>query len=156
MAELILSIDFAVPPKDVFVFFVPQRMPHWYGVEMDACFEVQGGAPDFAVGQKVRIAGHLGSHALALTVVVTAYEWGRLLEWRFQDSYGVKGLQRWELEPSASGSGTRLTMRDSYEIPSAFGRFFDRIFTRRAVALRDRESLARLQRLVPQNVAAHN
>jgi|ERR1700719_1200330 hypothetical protein len=156
MAELILSIDFAVPPKDVFVFFVPQRMPHWYGVEMDACFEVQGGAPDFAVGQKVRIAGHLGSHALALTVVVTAYEWGRLLEWRFQDSYGVKGLQRWELEPSASGSGTRLTMRDSYEMPSAFGRFFDRIFTRRAVALRDRESLARLQRLVPQNVAAHN
>ena len=156
MAELILSIDFAVPPKDVFVFFVPQRMPHWYGVEMDACFEVQGGAPDFAVGQKGRIAGHLGSHALALTVVVTAYEWGRLLEWRFQDSYGVKGLQRWELEPSASGSGTRLTMRDSYEIPSAFGRFFDRIFTRRAVALRDRESLARLQRLVPQNVAAHN
>jgi hypothetical protein len=117
---------------------------------------VQGGAPDFAVGQKVRIAGHLGSHALALTVVVTAYEWGRLLEWRFQDSYGVKGLQRWELEPSASGSGTRLTMRDSYEMPSAFGRFFDRIFTRRAVALRDRESLARLQRLVPQNVAAHN
>jgi len=156
MAELIFSIDFAVPPKDVFVFFVPQRMPHWYGVEMDACFEVQGGAPDFAVGQKVRIAGHLGSHALALTVVVRAYEWGRLLEWRFQDSYGVKGLQRWELEPSASGSGTRLTMRDSYEMPSAFGRFFDRIFTRRAVALRDRESLARLQRLVPQNVAAHN
>lgn len=156
MAELIFSIDFAVPPKDVFVFFVPQRMPHWYGVEMDACFEVQGGASDFAVGQKIRIAGHLGSHALALTVVVTAYEWGRLLEWRFQDSYGVKGLQRWELEPSASGSGTRLTMRDSYEMPSAFGRFFDRIFTRRAVALRDRESLARLQRLVPQNVAAHN
>jgi uncharacterized protein YndB with AHSA1/START domain len=153
MAKLTFAIDFAVPPNDVFVFFVPQRMPHWYGIEMDACFEVQGGAADFAVGQKVRIAGHLGSHALTLTVVVTAYEWGRLLEWRFQDSYGVKGLQRWELGPSSSG-GTRLTMHDSYKMPSAFGRFFDRIFTRRAVALRDRESLARLQRLVPQGVAA--
>jgi hypothetical protein len=149
MAELTFSIDFIAPPNDVFVFFVPQRMPLWYGVEMEACFEVQGGAPDFAVGQKVRIAGHLGSHQLTLTVVVTAYEWGRLLEWRFQDSYGVRGLQQWELAPSASG-GTRLTMRDSYEMPSAFGRLFDRVFTRRAVALRDRESLARLQRLVPQ------
>jgi uncharacterized protein YndB with AHSA1/START domain len=149
MAELTFSIDFIAPPNEVFVFFVPQRMPLWYGVEMEACFEVQGGAPDFAVGQKVRIAGHLGSHQLTLTVVVTAYEWGRLLEWRFEDSYGVRGLQQWELAPSASG-GTRLTMRDSYEMPSAFGRLFDRVFTRRAVALRDRESLARLQRLVPQ------
>ena len=156
MADLTFSIDFAAPPNEVFVFFVPQRMPLWYGVEMDACFEVQGGAVDFAAGQKVRITGHLGSHQLTLTVVVTAYDWGRLLEWRFQDSYGVRGLQRWELVPSASGNGSRLTMRDSYEMPSAFGRFFDRIFTRRAVALRDRESLARLQRLVPQNVAAHN
>jgi len=156
MAELNFAIDFAVPPNDVFVFFVPQRMPHWYGVEMDACFEVQGGAPDFVVGQKVRIAGHLGSNAVTLTVVVTAYEWGRLLEWRFQDSYGVKGLQRWELAASASG-GTRLTMHDSYEMPSAFGKFFDRVFTRRAVALRDREWLARLQRMVPvpQNATTH-
>jgi uncharacterized protein YndB with AHSA1/START domain len=156
MAELTFTIDFAVPPNEVFVFFVPQRMPLWYGVEMDACFEVQERAQDFATGQKVRIAGHLGSHALTLTVVVTAYEWGRLLEWRFQDSYGVRGLQRWELAPAASGSGTHLTMRDSYEMPSAFGRFFDRVFTRRAVALRDRAWLARLQQLVPQGAAAES
>jgi uncharacterized protein YndB with AHSA1/START domain len=156
MAELTFSIDFTVPPNDVFVFFVPQRMPHWYGVEMDACFEVQGGAPDFAVGQKVRIAGKLGKREMTMTVVVTAYEWGRLLEWRFQDAYGVRGLQRWELAPLASGSGTRLTMRDSYEMPGAFGKFFDRVFTRRAVALRDREWLARLQRMVPPGVAVNS
>lgn len=154
MAELTFTIDFAVPPNEVFVFFVPQRMPLWYGVEMGACFEVQGGAPDFAVGQKVRIAGHLGARELTLTVVITACEWGRLLEWRFQDSYGVRGLQRWEIAPAASGSGTRLTMSDSYEMPSAFGRFFDRVLTRHAVALRDRTWLARLQRLVPQGAAA--
>jgi len=29
-------------------------MPYWYGAEMEACIEVQGGASDFAVAQKVR------------------------------------------------------------------------------------------------------
>jgi len=145
MADLTLSIEIAAPPKEIFVFLVPQRMPLWYGAEMDCAFEVQGGAADFAVGQKVRIAGRLGRREVALTVVITAYRWERLLEWRFQDSYGVRGLQRWELE-EANGK-IRLTMRDSYEMPGAFGRFFDRIFTRRAVAARDRSWLARLQHL---------
>ena len=145
MADLTLSIEIAVLPKEIFVFFVPQRMPLWYGAEMDCTFEVQGGAADFAVGQKVRIAGKLGRREVALTMVITAYAWERLLEWRFQDSYGVRGLQRWELE-EASGK-TRLAMRDSYEMPGAFGRFTDRIFTRRAVAARDRSWLARLQHL---------
>ena len=145
MADLTFSLDIAAPPNEIFVFFVPQRMPLWYGTEMDAKFEVQGGASDFAVGQKVRISGDLGSHEVILTVVITAYEWERLLEWQFQDSYGVRGKQRWELQ--GVGGKTQLTMRDSYQMPSAFGRFFDKIFTRFAVAQRDRAWLARLQHL---------
>lgn len=151
MADIVLSADFAVAPNEVFVFFVPQRMPLWYGTEMDACFEVQRGASDFAVGQKVRIAGKLGRREVTLTVVITAYEWCRLLEWHFQDSYGVKGSQRWDLAPIASGRGSRLTMRDSYEMPGAFGRFIDRIFTRHAVRRRDESWLARLQSLVQRH-----
>ena len=145
MADLTLSLDIATPRNEIFVFFVPQRMPLWYGTEMNAKFEVQGGAPDFAVGQKVRISGDLGSHEVILTVVITAYEWERLLEWQFQDSYGVRGMQRWELQ-SVAGK-THLTMRDNYQMPGAFGRFFDKIFTRFAVAQRDRAWLARLQQL---------
>jgi len=145
MADLKFSIEFATTPNEIFVFFVPQRMPLWYGVEMDAKFEVQGGAADFAVGQKVRIAGLLSGHEVALTVVVTAYRWERLLEWRFQDSYGVRGVQRWEIELWAGK--TVLRMRDSYQMPSAFGRVFDMVFTRFAVAQRDRAWLDRLQRL---------
>jgi|SRR5215469_10498688 len=151
MAEILLSADFAAPPAEVFVFFVPQRMPLWYGAEMDVCFEVQGGAPEFAVGQKVRITGNLGRREVALTVVVTAYEWCRLLEWRFQDRYGVKGFQRWDLAPNAARSGSRLTMRDSYEMPGAFGRFIDRLFTRHAVHRRDESWLSRLRSLVPRH-----
>jgi uncharacterized protein YndB with AHSA1/START domain len=145
MADLTFSIEIAAPPNEVFVFFVPQRMPLWYGVEIDSKFELQGGAPDFATGQKVRIKGRLRQHEMTLTVVITAYEWERLLEWQFQDSYGVRGKQRWELERIAGK--TQLSMRDSYQMPSAFGRFFDKIFTRFAVAQRDRAWLRRLQRL---------
>jgi hypothetical protein len=145
MADLSFSIDIAAPPKEIFVFFVPQRMPHWYGTEMNAKFEVQGGGPDFAVGQKVRISGDLRSYEVVLTVVITAYEWERLLEWQFQDSYGVRGKQRWELQGVAGR--TTLTMRDTYQMPSAFGRVFDKIFTRFAVTQRDRAWLTRLQQL---------
>ena len=145
MADLTFSFDIAAPPNEVFVFFVPQRMPLWYGTEMDAKFEVQGGAADFAVGQKVRITGRLSQYEMMLTVVITAYEWERLLEWQFQDSYGVRGKQRWELQGAAGK--TQLLMRDSYQMPSAFGRFSDKIFTRFAVTQRDRAWLTRLQRL---------
>lgn len=149
MADFDFSLDIAAPPNEIFAFLVPQRMPLWYGAEMDACFEVQGGASEFAASQKVRIAGRLGSREVTLTVVITAYEWERLLEWRFQDSLGVRGLQRWELAPIASG--TRLTMRDSYQMPGALGRIFDLIFTRYAVARRDRFWLARLQKLATRS-----
>jgi len=145
MADLSFSVDIPAPPNEVFAFFVPQRMPLWYGAEMDSHFEVQSGASEFAVGQKVRIAGRLGNREMSLTVVITAYEWERLLEWRFQDSFGVRGLQRWELMPVAPG--TRLAMRDSYEMPGMLGRLLDSLFTRHAVSRRDRSWLARLQKL---------
>jgi uncharacterized protein YndB with AHSA1/START domain len=145
MANLEFARDFAVPTNEVFVFFVPQRMPLWYAAEMDSHFEVQGGASDFAVGQKVRITGKLGAREVTLTVVITAYEWERLLEWQFQDSYGVRGLQRWKLEPIPGG--TRLRMRDSYQMPGWIGRIADAVFTRFAVGQRDRAWLGGLQRL---------
>jgi hypothetical protein len=143
MAHLEFSRDFSVAPNEVFVFLVPQRMPLWYGTEMNSHFEVQGGASDFAVGQKVQITGKFGKREVSLTVVITAYRWEKLLEWQFQDSYGVRGLQRWELE--SVPSGTRLQMRDSYQMPGLSGRLIDAAFTRFAVARRDRTWLDRLQ-----------
>jgi hypothetical protein len=145
MAHLEFSRDFSVAPNEVFVFLVPQRMPLWYGTEMNSHFEVQGGASDFAVGQKVQITGKLGKREVSLTVVITAYRWEKLLEWQFQDSYGVRGLQCWELE--SVSTGTRLCMRDSYQMPGLSGRLIDAAFTRFAVAQRDRTCLDRLQRL---------
>jgi hypothetical protein len=145
MANLEFVRDFTVPSKEIFVFFVPQRMPLWYGAEMKSCFEVQGGASDFALGQKVRITGRLAEREVTLTTVVTAYQWDRLFEWQFQDSYGVRGKQRWELEQT--GSGTKLVMRDHYEMPGSINKIIDRLFTRYGVAARDRSWLDRLQRL---------
>src|SRR5271156_3851290 len=106
MSRIELATQISTTPNEIFVFFVPQRMPHWYGAEMNARFEVQGGAPDFAAGQKIRITGTLQNYELTLTVVVTAYEWNHHLEWQFQDSYGVRGMQRWDLQPE--GSETKL------------------------------------------------
>jgi uncharacterized membrane protein len=120
-------------------------MPYWYGAEMNCEFEVLGGAADFEIGQKVRITGRLGSREISLTATVTQFEFGRFLEWRFQDSYGVKGMQSWEID--AVDGGTLVRMRDQYEMPGAFGRAFDWLFTRHAVARRDRDWLARLKRL---------
>jgi hypothetical protein len=145
MANLEFVRDFTVSSKEIFVFFVPQRMPLWYGAEMKSCFEVQGGASDFALGQKVRITGRLAEREVTLTTVVTAYQWDRLFEWQFQDSYGVRGKQRWELEQTRSG--TKLVMRDHYEMPGSINKIIDRLFTRYGVAARDRSWLDRLQRL---------
>ncbi|MFZ3217166.1 MAG: SRPBCC family protein [Candidatus Acidiferrales bacterium] len=144
MARINLACEIATTPNEIFVFFVPQRMPLWYGVEMDAHFEVQGGAPDFAVGQKVRITGRLQRHDVTLTAVITVYQWEQNLEWQFQDAYGVRGMQRWDLQPLASGK-TRVTMRDEYQMPSTSGKIFDRLVTSRAVRLRDRAWLDRLR-----------
>ncbi len=81
MAKLEFIVDMAAPPDRVFAFFVPQRMPYWYGAEMESRFEVQRGAAEFAVGLKVRITGRLGRKEVSHTAVVTRHDWGRLLEY---------------------------------------------------------------------------
>ncbi len=57
MARLFFALEIDAPADRVFAFFVPQRMPYWYGAEMEMHFEVQAGASDFQVGQKVRLTG---------------------------------------------------------------------------------------------------
>ncbi len=156
MARLEFSQRISATPALVSAFFVPQRMPYWYGYEMKAEFEVLGGAADFAPGQKVRIIGKLGARDVALTAVVTRYEFGRALEWQFQDAYGVKGTQSWEIAPATNASplmeAAIVHMRDVYEMPGRFAQFIDAIFTRHAVARRDRAWLARLTRLAERRV----
>ena len=163
MARLQFSVVIAAPVDRVFVFFVPQRMVYWYAAEMQAEFELQGGAAEFAVGQKMRITGRIGRREVSLTAVVTRYEWLRVLEWRFQDAFGVRGMQSWELEPmratvapqavgtpagtSAPALCTRVTMRDEYELPGWFGRVWDRLLMRHAVGRRGRAALTLLKRL---------
>lgn len=148
VAKIALTVDIAAPPDRVGVFFVPQRMPYWYGAEMQAEFTLLGGAADFAAGQKVQIRGTLGKRCVSLTAVVTEFSFARVVEWRFQDQYGVRGLQRWEIQPAARGS--ILRMRDEYELPGFVGHMMDWLMTRHAVGQRDREYLARLKRLAEQ------
>lgn len=145
MTKVELCIEIAAPPNRVAVFFVPQRMTYWYGADVGAEFEVQGGDADFAVGQKLRVRGRLGKRDVWLTPVITRYEFGRLLEWRFVDAYGVTGKQRWEIE--ARPKGSRVAVHDEYQMPSRMGWFVDQIFMRFAVRQRDREHLVRLKRL---------
>ncbi len=160
MARIETSVQIAAPAELVFAFFVPQRMPYWYGADMEACFEVQGGASDFAVSQKVRVTGHLGKRGVSHTAVVTALQPARLFEWRFEDRYGVKGLERWELFPPVnappSGSSgtnapktmarTHLRMISDYKMPGLIGKGVDWLVTRHAVARRNQDYLARLKR----------
>jgi len=61
MAQIETSVQIAAPGELVFAFFVPQRMPYWYGAEMEACLEVQGGASEFAVAQKCASLGIWGA-----------------------------------------------------------------------------------------------
>jgi len=151
MARIETSVQIAAPAAIVFAFFVPQRMPYWYGADMQACMEVQGGAPDFAVAQKVHIAGNLGKREVSHTAVVTALEQARLFEWRFSDRYGVKGLERWELESLTTSSaqnslGTVVRMISDYTMPGLLGKMMDWLMTRHAVARRNGNYLARLKR----------
>src|SRR3984957_20392357 len=122
MARIETSVQIAAPAEVVFAFFVPQRMPYWYGADMHACFEVQDGASDFAVAQKVHIAGNMGKREVSHTAVVTALQQARLFEWRFSDRYGVKGLERWELEriePKAAREVPKTVVRmlSDYAMP---------------------------------------
>ena len=59
MTRVESTMEVAAPLDRVAAFFVPQRMPYWYGAEMDAEFEVQGGEAGFCAGQKVRITGKI-------------------------------------------------------------------------------------------------
>src|ERR1700690_2893718 len=151
MAHIETSIQIAAPPELVFAFFVPQRLPYWYGAEMEACLEVQGGAADFAVSQKVRVTGHLGKREVSHTAVVTALQQARLFEWRFEDRYGVKGKERWELKrfdaPAAGAAKTVVRMRSDYTMPGLLGKAMDWLVTRHAVARRNQDYLLRLKRL---------
>jgi uncharacterized membrane protein len=151
MARIETSVQIAAPAEVVFAFFVPQRMPYWYGADMHACFEVQDGASDFAVAQKVHITGNLGRREVSHTAVVTALQQARLFEWRFSDRYGVKGLERWELERLDASSPERppktvVRMRSDYTMPGTLGKAMDWLVTRHAVAHRNQNYLARLKR----------
>ena len=105
MGSVHLAVDIAAPRDRVFVFFVPQRMPLWYAPEMETQFELLGGESDFRAGQKVRISGRLGKREVSLVAVVQRYEWLRALEWDFQDAYGVRGRQIWQVEDAAGFGG---------------------------------------------------
>jgi uncharacterized membrane protein len=151
MAQIETSVEIAAPAEIVFAFFVPQRMAYWYGANMEACLEVQGGAPDFAMSQKVRVTGHLGNREVSHTAVVTAVQPARVFEWRFEDRYGVKGLERWELEKQAlrtpdAAPKTIVRMRSAYTMPGLLGKAMDWLVTRHAVAKRNQDYLARLKR----------
>jgi uncharacterized membrane protein len=150
MARIESSVEIAAPPNVVFAFFVPQRMPYWYGADMQACFTVQDGASDFAVAQKVQISGNLGKREVSHTAVVSALENARVFEWRFSDRFGVKALERWELERVAAASTrtpkTVVRMRSDYTMPGLLGKAMDWLMTRHAVARRNQDYLSRLKR----------
>jgi uncharacterized membrane protein len=151
VARIETSVQIAAPAEVVFAFFVPQRMPYWYGADMQVCFEVQDGASDFAVAQKVQITGNLGKREVSHTAVVTALRRARLFEWRFRDRYGVVGTERWELErvdapASQDPPKTVVRMRSDYTMPGLLGRAMDWLVTRHAVARRNENYLARLKR----------
>lgn len=151
MARIETLVQIGAPAELVFAFFVPQRMPYWYGAEMQACFEVQDGASDFALARKVRVTGHLGRREVSHTAIVTALQPLRLFEWRFRDRYGVEGLERWELERVATPSSpnapkTVVRMRSDYKMPGLLGQGMDWLVTRHAVARRNQDYLERLKR----------
>jgi hypothetical protein len=86
--------------------------------------------------------------------VVTALQRARVFEWRFSDRYGVKGLERWELEraelPAVNATlkpaPTVVRMVSDYTMPGLLGRAMDWLVTRHAVARRNENYLARLKR----------
>ena len=168
MGALHLEVQISAPRDRVFCFFVPQRMPLWYAPEMETQFEVTGGESDFRAGQKVRISGHLGKREVSLVAVVQRYDWLRCLEWEFQDAYGVRGRQKWEVEESSGGAGkapvqirvggagkapvqigevTRVVMREWYTFPGRLGRWLDPILMRPSIRARDRRMLSNLKRI---------
>jgi uncharacterized protein YndB with AHSA1/START domain len=154
LSRIEINQTIAAPPRHVFAFFVPQRMPYWYGTEMQSCFEVQDGASDFSLGLKVRISGTLARRTVSHTAVITNFEPARLLEWRFQDAHGVRGLERWDLESALPENGDSSAARTivhfvaDYQMPGFFGRLLDALISKRAVFRRSAEQLGRLAAVV--------
>ena len=91
----------------------------------------------------------MGSRNVSQTAFVTAFEYARLLEWRFEDGHGVRGRERWLLDrvPGPMGAGTVVRFTSDYVLPGVIGRLVDYLVTRHAVARRSREYLQRLARL---------
>lgn len=145
MARLEFCVEIAAPLDRVAAFFVPQRLPYWYGTDIQAEIEMQSGASEFQAGCKVRISGRMAGREVSLTATVTRFELGHLLEWQFRDPYGILGMQRWQL--AATATGTRVTMQDEYKLPGRFGWIADALLTRHAVTRRDRLYLANLKRI---------
>jgi uncharacterized membrane protein len=99
----------------------------------------------------VQITGNFGKREVSHTAVVTALQPARLFEWRFSDRYGVKGLERWELERAdvalpQLAPKTVVRMRSDYTMPGVLGKAMDWLLTRHAVERRNRDYLARLKR----------
>lgn len=151
MTRVESSVEIAAPADRVAAFFVPQRMPYWFGAEMDAEFEVQDGESDFRAGQKVRITGRVLRREVKLTVVVTRTLDGRMLEWRFRDEYGIRGLQRWEV--TATPRGTLVRATDEFELPSRsrLARLAERFWMRPSVSRRARTHLFELKKLAERS-----
>ncbi|HET9400757.1 MAG TPA: SRPBCC family protein [Candidatus Acidoferrales bacterium] len=146
MTRVECTVEIATAPNEIAVFFVPGRMSYWYGREMDAEIRALACGAEFMPSQIVQISGKIRGREVAHSAVITKFEWGKLLEWRFKDSYGVRGIERWEIEPTADSS-TRVRMISEYEMPGAFAGAIDWLVTRRALARRNREYLARLKKL---------
>lgn len=151
MTRVESTIEIAVARNEVAVFFVPGRMSYWYGREMDAEIRALACGSDFMPSQIVQISGKIRGREVAHTAVVTKFDWGKLLEWKFKDPYGVRGTERWEFLPSAEGNVTVVKMTSEYEMPGAFARVIDWLVTRRWLARRNREYLARLKKLAERS-----
>jgi uncharacterized membrane protein len=93
----------------------------------------------------------LGKREVSHTTVVTALQSARLFEWRFEDRYGVKGLERWEIgppgdSPSQGAQKTMVRMFSAYTMPGTISKAMDWLVTRHAVARRNLDYLTRLKR----------
>lgn len=143
------QIEVGVTPRQLFGYFVPQRIGYWYGPETRTEFEVSDGAPEFAVAQKVRISGRIARREVSHTAVITECQWGSVLEWRFEDRSGLRGTERWDFESiEINGApGTLLRMRCDYQMTGIVARAANWLLTRHAVARRNRAYLKRLKKL---------
>jgi STE24 endopeptidase len=65
MTHIETQIEIGVPPRQLFRFFVPQRMGYWYGPETKTQFETSGGADGI---RRRAESAHLGPHRQARSI----------------------------------------------------------------------------------------